>query len=545
MEHPSDPPDKGPSTASPPSPHLRIGGCTVEPERFLVACGERRWKLEPKVMTVLLALAEEAGQVVSRARLLDRVWGDKFVTEEVLTRAISQLRRGFSDDSRRPRYIETIRQGGYRLIATVEPLPRQPAANAVLGALRRPRVAQASASYLSMPERAGGRSGRAALSLGIAGVLAISMLLVGADGGDGEGAPRDLAAPSASYLEGRYFLNRRNRTGYHQAIQRFHAALAAHPLDAPTHAALAESYLLVGFYRSGVQSVPDAMERARAAARRALELDPGQPQAQAVLGAIAWTFDYDFATAERHLRAASTHRPGFATAHQWLSWVLLIQGRDEAAAAELATAAHLDPLSGIIATAGGTQAWIRGDYFDAERRLRSALEMDPDFARAHFALGLTHEAKGELAVAQRHFEHASAAMGPTAESRAASAHCLARSGQGERAGETLAELVAAAQDTAYSAAFEIALLYEVLGHRAEALAWLAEGLRQRTILSYGLFLDPRLAALRRDPRFPALISRVPYIAGIPPSPSSMSRTASPPESGAGIGPGLLRPPPAR
>lgn len=75
--------------------------------------------LEPKVMQVLLALASEAGEVVSREQIRSVVWPDVFVGEDVLIRAISELRRAFSDDPREPHTIQTVPKVGYRLIAPV------------------------------------------------------------------------------------------------------------------------------------------------------------------------------------------------------------------------------------------------------------------------------------------------------------------------------------------------------------------------------------------------------------------------------------------
>jgi TolB-like protein/DNA-binding winged helix-turn-helix (wHTH) protein/Flp pilus assembly protein TadD len=74
--------------------------------------------LEPKVMQVLVCLAEER-DVVSKEKLMRRVWPDTFVTDDVLTRSISELRKVFADNPKDPKYIQTIPKGGYRLIAPV------------------------------------------------------------------------------------------------------------------------------------------------------------------------------------------------------------------------------------------------------------------------------------------------------------------------------------------------------------------------------------------------------------------------------------------
>src|SRR5690242_12952420 len=70
-------------------------------------------------MQVLLCLAEQPGQVIPKERLIQRVWPDTFVSDDVLTRSISELRRAFGDDAREPRFIQTIPRSGYRLIARV------------------------------------------------------------------------------------------------------------------------------------------------------------------------------------------------------------------------------------------------------------------------------------------------------------------------------------------------------------------------------------------------------------------------------------------
>jgi TolB-like protein/DNA-binding winged helix-turn-helix (wHTH) protein/Tfp pilus assembly protein PilF len=79
-------------------------------------------RIEPKLMQVLVCLAARPGDVVSKEELMAAVWPDTFVTDDVLTRAVSELRRVFGDDAKRPRIIETIARGGYRLIVRVEPV---------------------------------------------------------------------------------------------------------------------------------------------------------------------------------------------------------------------------------------------------------------------------------------------------------------------------------------------------------------------------------------------------------------------------------------
>ena len=93
-----------------------IGPWRVQPAANRMSRGDEVVRLEPKVMQVLVCLAEQAGEVVARETLIARVWPDVFVTDDVLHRAVRELRRVFGDSSAEPRVIETIRKRGYRLM---------------------------------------------------------------------------------------------------------------------------------------------------------------------------------------------------------------------------------------------------------------------------------------------------------------------------------------------------------------------------------------------------------------------------------------------
>jgi TolB-like protein/DNA-binding winged helix-turn-helix (wHTH) protein len=76
-------------------------------------------RIEPKVMEVLVCLASHLGEAVSKEKILQTVWPDTFVSDDVLVRSISELRRVFEDDAKEPRFIQTIPKRGYRLVAPV------------------------------------------------------------------------------------------------------------------------------------------------------------------------------------------------------------------------------------------------------------------------------------------------------------------------------------------------------------------------------------------------------------------------------------------
>lgn len=76
--------------------------------------------LEPVAARVLRHLLENGGRLVSKDELLDAVWGDVFTTEDVLKRAVSQIRRALGDNAQNPRFIETLHRRGYRFLINRE-----------------------------------------------------------------------------------------------------------------------------------------------------------------------------------------------------------------------------------------------------------------------------------------------------------------------------------------------------------------------------------------------------------------------------------------
>lgn len=98
---------------------FRVGPWLVAPNQNSISCKGTTVRLEPKVMEVLVCLAEHAGETLPKETLFHTVWPDTFVTDDVLTHSISELRRAFEDDAREPHIIQTIPKRGYRLVAPV------------------------------------------------------------------------------------------------------------------------------------------------------------------------------------------------------------------------------------------------------------------------------------------------------------------------------------------------------------------------------------------------------------------------------------------
>jgi Tol biopolymer transport system component/DNA-binding winged helix-turn-helix (wHTH) protein len=99
---------------------FRLGDLEVRPDSGEVHGPRGTVRLRPLLVEILLRLAAEPGAVVRRETLLDEVWPRRMVNDEVLSRAIAELRTALGDDARAARYVETLPKIGYRLVARFE-----------------------------------------------------------------------------------------------------------------------------------------------------------------------------------------------------------------------------------------------------------------------------------------------------------------------------------------------------------------------------------------------------------------------------------------
>ena len=111
---------------------------------------------------------------------------------------------------------------------------------------------------------------------------------------------------------------------------------------------LADSYASSGDWEYGILSPEDAFPKAKAAATKALALDDRLAEAHTSLAFILGLYECDWETAEKEYKRATALYPGYATAHRWYAWHLIVTGRSSEAIAQLKTAESLDPLYLII-----------------------------------------------------------------------------------------------------------------------------------------------------------------------------------------------------
>jgi adenylate cyclase len=195
------------------------------------------------------------------------------------------------------------------------------------------------------------------------------------------------------YLRGRFLWNQRITESVKGAIRHFQEAIAIDPTFPLAYAGLADAYSIL--VDRGFLSEVEAIPLARAAAGRAIELDPQLAEAHASMGLVLAT-TVDVRGAERELRAATSLNPGYAIAHHWLHLLLFGEGRVEEAEVEVHKAEELDPLSPIVLNSVGLLDYRGGRTAEALQKWARALELAPTSDSVTFNLLAAHVLDGRL-----------------------------------------------------------------------------------------------------------------------------------------------------
>lgn len=304
------------------------------------------------------------------------------------------------------------------------------------------------------------------------------------------------------YLRGRYFWSQRNSADFQRAVESFQRAIATNPDDARFHAALADTYTLMGTY--GYVPERDIFPKARAAALKALEIDDDLAAAHTSLALINEMFDMDYPTAEGRFKRAIELEPNYATAHHWYAEFLGYQGRSDEALAEIAVARRLDPRSLIMAVDHGyILTWAR-QYDRAIEEFQAALAMKPRFPRAMGGLIGAYVNQGRLAEAleeARRWRRFDASMWPWL----AEVYVLGRLGEMEQAEEALRHMEEAARRQNQDLSGPRSFAYLGMHRREEVLDMMQESCEKYPWRLIGIRVEPGLDWLRDDPRFQELV----------------------------------------
>jgi serine/threonine protein kinase/tetratricopeptide (TPR) repeat protein len=307
------------------------------------------------------------------------------------------------------------------------------------------------------------------------------------------------------YLKGRYHWNKRTEEGLHKSIKLFEQAIEIDPTYALAYCGIADALVNLG----GWGHVPfrEAYPRAKAAARRALEIDETLAEAHVSLAMAQKEHDWDWAAAGKSYERALELNPNCATAHQWYGEYLAAVGRHAEAIAAMQRAIELDPLSLIIQATLGRHGYYFAHQYDAAiAQLKKTLALDANFWVARLWLGWTYANVGRHAEAIAELE-ATRQLDGNLEILAALGAAYGLAGRRADAERILHELDDISK-TRYVSPMNRALVFIGMKEFAQALDWLERAYEERAQLLSELGAEPAFDPIRTEPRFVDLLRRV-------------------------------------
>jgi TolB-like protein/DNA-binding winged helix-turn-helix (wHTH) protein len=305
------------------------------------------------------------------------------------------------------------------------------------------------------------------------------------------------------YLRGRYYWNRRSGEGFTKAIEYFQEATRKDPQYALAYAGLADCYGIIGATIYGTVPAAEAAPKAKAAAIRALEIDPSLAEAETSLATAKFNYDWDWSGASDGFKRAIQLDPKYATAYQRYSLYLIAMGRFDDSFEQIKRARDLDPLSISINSSFGWRLYLARQYDRSIAQLRDTLEMDPSYEWAHLILGQAYEQKGEYNLALGELRKAVELSHNSPLMVSAVAHAFAVSGNQGEAQKLLAQLIIQSHKQ-YVSPYYIAIVYLGLGKNDLAMTWLEKALVDHSNGLVFAKVEPELDPLRSNPRFAAI-----------------------------------------
>ncbi len=304
-----------------------------------------------------------------------------------------------------------------------------------------------------------------------------------------------------TYLRGRHLMNRRTEESLLRAMDHFRAAIDLDPTYPLAHVGLGDVHNLLGYH--SLRAPGESFPRAKAAALRALEIDPDAGEAHTSLAYALHYHDWDWTAAEQEYRRGLDLSPSYPQASLWYLNLLASRGRFDEALEQSARTVVLDPLAAIGAMSESWILYFMRDYDRAIAVYERAIAIDPGFAAGYLwgSWSCILAGRHEQAVTMIKTALSLARQSPMMSLTLAYAHAYA--GDQTRAREILDEMLAL-QEQRHIPAYLVAIAYDALGESARAWDWMERALAERSHWLVFLDVDARFDGFRGDPRYAGL-----------------------------------------
>lgn len=301
-----------------------------------------------------------------------------------------------------------------------------------------------------------------------------------------------------AYLKGMFHLNKSSMEDTLKGIAYLHEAVEKDPSDPLAYAGLAMGYVEIAH---GAEAREDSLNRAKAAAERALKLDDSLAEVQAAMGFVKGYYGWDWEEGFRALDRALEANPSLAIAYYHRSWFHFIHGRTKEAIEDHIRAQQVDPFNPLHAAWLGELYRSEGRFDEATAEALKSIDMDPKFPIGHYVLGLVYQDQG---MHDKAIEAMQKAMEASPHWKWALGSVYVKAGRIEEARKILDELNQL--KTGPFRAFWKAQIYAALGENDEAFRWL--NFEPHHVWVAGLRSLDWFAPLRKDPRFPDELRRM-------------------------------------
>lgn len=348
-----------------------------------------------------------------------------------------------------------------------------------------------------------------------------------------------LPAPNAEaaemLLRGRHFLRQQSDDGLHKALECFQRATELDRHYAPAFSALAETYVLLSQTWDAL-APKEAAPKAKAAAKRAIELDATLPEAHVAYGQVATYHDWDLAAAEHAFREALRLSPNHVEAHKWYAMLLIwLDTRFAEALEHITRAIELDPLNPWVQVQCVWVHYFSRDFEGAIARAREAVNLAPLFGYGHYALGGSLATVGMVGEGVERLHRAINLDGRSVHYVSWLGFSYVMEGRQSEALDCLAELEVHERDGKSVWAWKLPI-FAGLGETDRVMRCLEEAFEERSASLVFHLTHPLVDCVRNDPRFADLLRRmnVEHLAAYRPEPrwepprTSKSATPGPP-----------------
>jgi TolB-like protein/Flp pilus assembly protein TadD len=258
-----------------------------------------------------------------------------------------------------------------------------------------------------------------------------------------------------------------------------------------------------------ISDVPskDCLPQAKAAAKKALEIDDSLAEAHAELAVSLIWYDWDWAGGEREAKRAIALNPNSAHAHFTYADMLSDEAHHDQALVEMARARELDPISLLYSALDGLFLYHARRDAEALARLQKALDLDQNFWVTHLIFGYVYTQQRKYPEAIAAFTKAKELSHGNSQSIGSIGYVAGLTGDKTTAQAVLDELKTRSTQ-AYIPPSNVGLVYNGLGNQDEALRQLEKAVDERDVQLNFLKVDPRWDSLRDNPRFVAILKRI-------------------------------------